>query len=128
EGTWPDYLHKRQGMAQVEVVQSDPPAAKLAILHYRVQWQNDLGSWLEIQLETGRTHQIRIQSASRGHPVLGDSQYGSTVAFGEQYDDIRLRAIALHARHLGFNHPMTGEPVDLTAPLPSNWDVLQLPL
>ena len=128
EGTWTDYLHKQQGMAQVEVVQSDHPAAKLAILHYRVQWQNDLGSWLEIQLETGRTHQIRIQSASRGHPVLGDSQYGSTVAFGEQYDDIRLRAIALHARHLGFNHPMTGESVDLTAPLPSNWDVLQLPL
>ena len=128
EGTWTDYLHKRHGMAQAEVVDADHPAAKHAILHYRVMFRNEMGSWLEIELETGRTHQIRVQSSSRNHPVLGDSQYGSTSPFGEQFEDLRLRGIALHARQLGLNHPMTGEPVDLVAPLPSAWDVLELPI
>jgi 23S rRNA-/tRNA-specific pseudouridylate synthase len=86
-----------------------------------------LGTWLEVQLETGRTHQIRVQAASRGHPVLGDAQYGSTQQFGEQFEDGRLRAIALHARQLGFNHPMTGEPVDIFAPAPGAWHDLNLP-
>jgi 23S rRNA-/tRNA-specific pseudouridylate synthase len=84
-------------------------------------------TWLEIQLETGRTHQIRIQCASRGHAVLGDYQYGATRPFGEQFEDERLRAIALHARQLGFNHPMTNEPVDIVAPLPEAWAYLNLP-
>jgi 23S rRNA pseudouridine1911/1915/1917 synthase len=80
-----------------------------------------LSTWLEVQLETGRTHQIRVQAASRGHPVVGDAQYGSTQPFGEQFSDERLRAIALHARQLGFNHPMTSEAVDVIAPLPDSW-------
>jgi len=128
EGTWTDYLHKRHGMAQAEVVEADHPAAKHAVLHYRVRWHGPVGSWLEIELETGRTHQIRIQGASRGHAVLGDSQYGSTTPFGEQFPELRDRAIALHARHLGFRHPMTNAEVDITAPLPVTWDALELPL
>ncbi len=128
EGTWTDYLHKRHGLAQTEVVQADHPAAKHAVLHYRVLWHGPQGSWLEVELETGRTHQIRIQSASRGHAVLGDEQYGSQTPFGEQFPELRDRAIALHARQLGFRHPMTGEPVDVTAPLPATWQPLDLPL
>ena len=81
------------------------------------------GTWLEVQLETGRTHQIRVQAASRGHAVVGDTQYGATQPFGEQFEDERLRAIALHARQLGFNHPMTREPVDVIAPLPAAWRI-----
>ena len=127
EGTWTDYLHKRHGMAQAEVVDADHPAAKHAVLHYRVLWRNELGSWLEIELETGRTHQIRVQSSSRGHAVVGDSQYGSTVAFGTQYSELRDRAIALHARQLGFRHPMTGEPINIVAPLSQDWNALDLP-
>jgi RluA family pseudouridine synthase len=125
EGTWTDYLHKRHGMAQSIVVPADDPRGKLAILHYRVLARLEalVGpvAWLEIQLETGRTHQIRVQCASRSHPVVGDAQYGSLQPFGEQFDDERLRAIALHARQLGFNHPMTGEPVDVIAPLTPAW-------
>lgn len=128
EGTWTDYLHKRHGMAQAEVVDADHPAAKHAVLHYRVMAQTDIGTWLEIELETGRTHQIRVQSSSRGFPVMGDAQYGSKLPFGTQHEDIRQRGIALHARQLGFNHPMTGEPVDLIAPLSTDWDALELPI
>lgn len=127
EGTWTDYLHKRHGLAQAAVVDVDHPAAKHAVLHYRVRWQGPLGSWLEIQLETGRTHQIRVQAASRGYAVVGDSQYGSALPFGGDYDDARDRPIALHARRLGFLHPMTQEPIEVVAPLPTVWDTLQLP-
>jgi RluA family pseudouridine synthase len=131
EATWTDHLHKRHGMAQSIVVPPDDPRGKLAILHYRVVERLELGTvkatWLEVQLETGRTHQIRVQCASRGHPVLGDAQYGAAQTFGEQFEDERMRGIALHARQLGFNHPMTREPVDVVAPLPEAWTALALP-
>jgi 23S rRNA pseudouridine1911/1915/1917 synthase len=129
EGIWTDHLHKRHGMAQSIVVSPDDPRGKLAILHYRVLARIERkGTWLEVQLETGRTHQIRVQAASRGHPVLGDAQYGATQPFGGQFEDERLRAIALHARQLGFNHPMAQETVDIVAPLPAVWNDLSLPL
>jgi 23S rRNA pseudouridine1911/1915/1917 synthase len=127
EGTWSDFLHKRHGMAQAEVVAADHPAAKHAVLHYRVRWQSEAGAWLEIELETGRTHQIRIQAASRGHAVVGDSQYGSSRAFGDPSLELRDRPIALHARQLAFRHPMTPEQVAVVAPLPADWDALRLP-
>jgi 23S rRNA pseudouridine1911/1915/1917 synthase len=126
EGTWTDHLHKRHGMAQSIVVPADDPRGKLAIMHWRVLARTDAGTWLEIQLETGRTHQIRVQAASRGHAVVGDTQYGATQPFGEQFEDERLRSVALHARQLGFNHPMTREPVDVVAPLPEAWRSLGL--
>lgn len=129
EGAWTDYLHKRHGMAQSIVVAADDPRGKIAILHYRVLARLDgVGTWLEVQLETGRTHQIRIQCASRGHAVLGDAQYGATQPFGEQFEDERLRAIALHARQLAFRHPMLDELVDVTAPLSAAWNDLKLPV
>ncbi len=158
EGMWTDHLHKRHGMPQSIVVPPDDPRGKLAVLRYRVLGRRHLAgpkrpgyiagpfrpgekneqspgpedraiyTWLEIELETGRTHQIRVQAASRGHAVVGDAQYGSTRPFGEQFEDERLRAIALHARQLGFNHPMTGEPVDVIAPTPPAWEELTGPL
>jgi 23S rRNA pseudouridine1911/1915/1917 synthase len=91
------------------------------VLHYRTLAAGPEVTWLEIELETGRTHQVRIQAASRGHPLLGDAQYGATVPFGPQYDDQRLRAIALHARMLEFRHPMTKELVRITAPVTGDW-------
>jgi 23S rRNA pseudouridine1911/1915/1917 synthase len=128
EGTWTDYLHKRHGMAQAIVVPEGDPRGKLAVMRYRVLARIEgVGTWLEVELETGRTHQIRVQAASRNHAVIGDAQYGSTIPFGEQFDDERLRAIALHARQLGFNHPMTNEPVDITAATPAAWDTFGLP-
>ncbi len=127
EGTWTDHLHKRHGMAQAIVVPADDPRGKLAIMHWRVLARTAAGTWLEVQLETGRTHQIRVQAATRGHAVVGDTQYGAAQTFGEQFEDERLRAIALHARQLGFNHPMTCEPVDVIAPVSAAWRSLALP-
>jgi 23S rRNA pseudouridine1911/1915/1917 synthase len=128
EGTWTDHLYKRHGMAQSIVVPEDDPRGKLAVMHWSVLGRvaDPTATWIEVQLETGRTHQIRVQSATRGHVIIGDSQYGATRPFGEQFEDERLRAIALHARQLGFNHPMTGDTVDVIAPVSESWKALGL--
>jgi 23S rRNA pseudouridine1911/1915/1917 synthase len=120
-GTWEDSMRKVHGHAQAEIVPADDPGARAAILRYRVIGANGLGSWLQIELETGRTHQVRLQAASRGWPLLGDQQYGATEPFGQQYADERLRAIALHARVLGFRHPVSHGWVEVTAPLSTAW-------
>ncbi len=124
EGTWRDALIKVYGHPRAEVVAQEHPAARAAVLHYRTLGQTPHGSWLQIELETGRTHQVRVQAASRGHPVLGDTLYGSQVTFGEEFEDERLRAIALHARELGLQHPMTRDPVTVVAPVPAAWEAL----
>lgn len=121
EGTWIDWLHKRHGMAQAIVVPEDDARGKKAILHYQVQATAGGASWLEITLETGRTHQIRVQAASRGHSILGDTQYGAAAPFGDQVEDQRERQIALHARSLSFRHPMRDESVEVVAPLGDAW-------
>ena len=120
-GTWRDYLRKVPGEARAEVLEAHHPDAQVAVLGYRTLGDGPWGTWLEIELETGRTHQIRVQTASRGHPVLGDSQYGSSFPFGPQHEDERLRAIALHARSLSFQHPKTREAIRVTASLPAEW-------
>ena len=120
-GRWEDHVYKVQGKPQAEVVPPGHPLGRPAALHYRVLKIADRGTLLEIELETGRTHQIRVQAASRGHPVLGDFQYGSTVPFGPQFEDIRLQAIALHARSLTFRHPVTRETVTVVAPVAEYW-------
>lgn len=126
-GTWRDYTRKIPDVAQAELVEPGHPDGRVAVLHYRVMAHLNETTWLEIELETGRMHQIRVQAASRGHPALGDSQYGSSTAFGPQTDDPRGRWIALHARSLRFRHPMTRETVHQTAPLPEPWLPLSLP-
>jgi RluA family pseudouridine synthase len=126
-GTWIDYVRKVPGEPLAQVVPEGHPEARVAVLHYRALGHTPYGAWLEITLETGRTHQVRIQAASRGYPVLGDVAYGSTVPFGPQFEDPRLRGIALHARVLVFRHPMTGEPVSITAPTSAAWAALGLP-
>lgn len=122
-GLWEDYLYKIPGEPRAEVVAPGHPQGRRAVLHYRVLKEAEWGTWLEIELETGRTHQIRIQAGSRGYPVLGDCQYGSTVPFGPQYEDVRLQAIALHARSLMFRNPATREPAAVTAPVADYWPV-----
>ena len=96
------------------------------MLHYRTLATRPWGTWLEIELETGRTHQIRVQTGARGHAVLGDTLYGASGASAPLLEDERLRAIALHGRSLTFRHPMTQEMVSITAPLADEWRALEL--
>ena len=121
DGVWRDWVRKVPDEARAEIVAAEVPDAREAVLHYRTLATVPAGSWLEIELETGRMHQIRVQAGSRGHPLWGDALYGSTVAFGKPSADVRLRAIALHARRLEFRHPMTHEPVAVDAPPPGGW-------
>ena len=124
EGTWRDSVRKLNGVARAEVVAADHPEGREAILHYRTLGTTPHGSLLEITLETGRTHQIRVQAAARGYPVLGDEMYGSEIPFGEITEDLRQRQIALHGRLLGFLHPMHRTPVEVVASLDDAWDPL----
>ena len=68
---------------------------------------------LEIELETGRKHQVRVQMSKLGHPIAGDRKYGSTTPFP--------KGIALHARRLAFLHPVKHERLELESPLPGAW-------
>lgn len=85
--------------------------AKEAILHYKLLGQLGGNHLLQIELETGRFHQIRAQLAKTGMPILGDLKYGA----GKPLPD---RSIGLHARILEFKHPVTGETIKIEAPYP----------
>jgi 23S rRNA pseudouridine1911/1915/1917 synthase len=124
EGTWVDWLRKIPGEARVEIVAENHPEAQHAVLKFRTIGRTAHGSWLEIETETGRMHQIRVQAASRGWPILGDGQYGSRAAFGDQDEDIRKRAIALHARSLTFVLPVTQKEMTIVALVGQAWNQL----
>ena len=85
---------------------------KEAITHYRVLERFGNATYIECRLETGRTHQIRVHMASIGHPLLGDTTYGSSK------NPYHLQGQALHAMVLGFLHPVTNEYMEFTASLP----------
>ena len=86
---------------------------KRAVTHYRVlDHLNRQFNYVECQLETGRTHQIRVHMASIGHPLLGDEIYGP------KNGRKGLKGQCLHARVLGFIHPRTGKYMEFEAPLP----------
>lgn len=97
-----------------------------AVTHWKVTGRYGQVSALELRLETGRTHQIRVHLSEAGHPLLGDPVYGSSGRL-PGLKDTRLRALvkglgrqALHARTLGFIHPVSGEYLEFSAPLPED--------
>ncbi|MDR2117250.1 MAG: RluA family pseudouridine synthase [Planctomycetaceae bacterium] len=125
-GTWIDFMRKVPDKPLAEIVAPIKPDAREAILHYVVLGYFELGgraaTHLEIKLETGRMHQIRLQCSTHNHPILGDATYGSDIPFGDHFAEERCREIALHARSIVFLAPTTRHPVNLIAPLPTLWN------
>jgi 23S rRNA pseudouridine1911/1915/1917 synthase len=120
-GVWEDWVRKLPEESRTERAVGGEPGAKLAMLEYRVLAHRDGVTLVELAPLTGRMHQLRVQAAWRGHPVVGDVTYGSTRAFGPAADTPRDRVIALHARSLTLTHPFRKEPLTFVAPLPEYW-------
>jgi len=97
-----------------------------SVTHYRVLQRYRVHSHIHIQLETGRTHQIRVHMQHIKHPVVGDQVYAGRLRLPPKADDEFIQCLrdfkrqALHAWKLSFNHPLTNEPVSWQAPLPKD--------
>ncbi|HJT78521.1 MAG TPA: RluA family pseudouridine synthase [Gemmataceae bacterium] len=123
EGTWEDWLLKLPEEARAERVAAETQGARHARLRYRTLKAGPGWTLLEMEPETGRMHQLRVQAASRRWPICGDALYGSRRPFGPPAELPRERVIALHGRGLTFLHPIRYEPMTVTAPLPEAWSV-----
>lgn len=113
--TWDDWLVREStGLGRVQTCRPGTPRAQPARTLVRVLGTVGELTWLALRPETGRMHQLRVQAASRGTPIAGDTLYGATTPFAPN-------AIALHARSLTFLHPADGRPVTFEAPTPDPW-------
>jgi 23S rRNA pseudouridine1911/1915/1917 synthase len=125
---WTDWLRKVPDVAHVEVTEPEATGAKQAVLTGRVVQPLSENTFLELEPQTGRMHQLRVQCAHHGHPILGDHEYGSTTHFGPDVELDRDRWIALHARTLEFDHPFTRQRLSFTAPLSEAWPAVESPV
>ena len=99
--------HKKQ-----KKMSTHSASGRRAVTHYRVLERFGNYTYIECELETGRTHQIRVHMSSIGHPLLGDNVYGPAKC------PFSLQGQTLHAKILGIHHPSTGEYMEFDAPLP----------
>jgi 23S rRNA pseudouridine955/2504/2580 synthase len=133
-GAWPDKLkvidlplHKGTdgaGERHVRVVAADHDDGRRSITLVQVAQRLAALTLLDVNLKTGRTHQIRVHLASSGHPIVGDPKYGDFArnkAFAKQHAFARM---FLHARRLSFDHPGSGERLTLEAGLPADCEAL----
>lgn len=109
-----DDVWKDDGAHRMRVARSPRDGTKLARLRYSVLGKHGTNSILAVRLLTGRKHQIRLQFADRGHPVLGDRKYGSKVDFP--------LGVALHSWQLLITHPTKATPMRFVADLPRHWE------
>lgn len=93
---------------------------KSAVTHWQIIERLRGFSLIEFRLETGRTHQIRVHTTQMGHPIIGDPVYGA----GRANIGVNLPGQALHARQLQLIHPLTGEMIGVTAPIPERFSTL----
>lgn len=125
---WRDRIAKCPDVAQARVVATDDPAGREAVTVARILSEVEPGRWLvELAPVTGRMHQLRVQAAARGMPVVGDTLYGGpALEGGPALDDAdtaasRRQPIALHALSIRFRDPDADEEVVVTAALPPQW-------
>ena len=115
-GGYVDWVRHDERHRRMHIAQQGTDGVQEARLTYRTLKRLEGLSLIEVELQTGRKHQIRLQFSAHGHPVVGDRKYGSQRKFAA--------GIALHARRLVVSHPTSGEPVELVAPLPEAWNRL----
>ena len=108
-----NYLTRNETLNKSFIAKPNAKEAKLAILTYKTLVRGEHYSLLEINLETGRHHQIRCQLAAIGCPVKGDLKYGAKRSNPDG-------GISLHARQIAFIHPVKKEPICITAPVPND--------
>lgn len=117
EGEMTDYLFKDSRKGKVFAVKRPRKGVREARLTYRVLWQDETSSLVRVALDTGRTHQIRVQFSSRGMPLWGDGKYGSRVK----------GVLALFSCALGFPHPKTGKMMGFEAkPAGEPWEAISI--
>lgn len=108
-----DWVSKDETHHCMRIVGHTTVGAQQAKLRWRTAARLVASSLLEIELITGRKHQIRLQLSQRGHPILGDQKYGAHTRFA--------RGIALHCHRLVIKHPTRDEQLIFTAPVPDYW-------
>lgn len=132
-GAWPGSkkvidvaLHKFEaadGVRRVRAVAADDADGRRSITLVKVVQHFQGYTQLDVTIKTGRTHQIRVHLAHVGHPIVGDDQYGDfelnkKLARGVGMDGVRFDRMFLHAKRLAFDHPASGERLQLESPLP----------
>ncbi len=122
EDVWIDRMRKIPDVAKAELTGPNDPEGREAKLRYRCVFRNATSSVHCVEMETGRMHQIRLQFASRGYPVLGDKLYGSRDDWYPARRHDHDEHFALHAAKIVFRHPKDGREVMLEAPLPEAWE------
>jgi 23S rRNA pseudouridine955/2504/2580 synthase len=138
-GAWPARqkvidvpLHKYltgDGERRVRTVEAESPDGRRSITLVQVVQAFATCTLLDVTIKTGRTHQIRVHLAHGGHPIVGDDKYGDfafnrRLARGEAVPGLRFERMFLHARRLSFDHPSSGERMELAAPLPAECTAL----
>ena len=111
EGTLTHWLTRNPKNNTARAYEREVPGSKQAVLDYRVIARSDRYWLLEVDLHTGRHHQIRCQLAKIGCPIRGDLKYGAPRSLPDG-------GISLHARRVSFEHPVSHLPIDVTAPVP----------
>ena len=113
EGTLEHWLVRNEKQNKSYAYTEEKPNSKKAILHYKLLARSDNYYLLEVDLKTGRHHQIRCQLAKMGSPIKGDLKYGSERSNKDG-------GISLHARKAQFIHPVSKEPVEIVASVPDD--------
>ena len=113
EDTLVHFLKKNEKQNKSYASHTETPGSKKAILHYKLIASSDKYHLLEVRLETGRHHQIRVQLSTIGCLIKGDVKYGARRANPDA-------SISLHARYLDFIHPTSKEIIKITAPVPND--------
>ncbi|MBQ4136716.1 MAG: RluA family pseudouridine synthase [Clostridia bacterium] len=109
---------------KMAVIRTDSQSAREARTHYTVKERFGAYTLLELKLETGRTHQIRVHMSSIGHPVIGDPVYKPNSDKFEKQNSSLLCGQCLHARVIGFTHPITGEELYFDSGLPDYFEAV----